>query len=104
MKAVRTHTTRGAVITVELDDGTKLKPIGGKRAERAAAVLVGQWRPESPVEVLGCRADLHDAQVEAERRLSSRTVHIRRGGSYEAQAWVMSVAVPVVNEREAVDA
>lgn len=91
------------LIVVELA-GLELARIGGKRAERAEAVLVSQWPTERDPSVLeapgawGCRADLKAAQAEA-NRLATQTSMRTRGGSIiplRHAAW--AIAVPVVDE------
>lgn len=104
-----TSTTYTAVrqngkITVTASDGTPVKKgtVGGARAERASVVLVGQYLPGTPVEMMGCRQDAEAGKAEA-HRLANDTTMRHRGQNIPVTPHVFCVAVPVV-DAEAVTA
>ena len=101
MSATRTWHGRKAVVTVRIEHGlnrTLVTNLGGKRAERAAAAIVwlhpNSQSPETP-KVVGLRADLDAAVVEA-RRLETATTMRQQGYVHQVTPATWAVAVPVV--------
>jgi 3-hydroxyisobutyrate dehydrogenase-like beta-hydroxyacid dehydrogenase len=100
--AVRTWNRPHTKATVTLyKDGVELEAAGGKRAERANAVIVILQNPQSLNRfvresdgIYGLRADLHAADVEAAR--------LTKGGPRKTRGYTMEftpvpcVAVPVM--------
>jgi hypothetical protein len=102
--AVRTWNRPHTKATVVLyKDGVEINRAGGKRAERAQAVVVILQNEQSfnrlvreSDGIYGLRADLHAAQVEAERltRGGPRKLH----GTIVDYTPVPCVAIPVTEE------
>ncbi len=110
LTATREHTSRGPVVVLYAD-GVEIGRAGGKRAERAVAVIACCWNPTSTVVrkwetpgIYGVRADMAKAEAEAANLTVSRPIThgrsrtILRGNDgrplmTNAAAW--AVAVPV---------
>ena len=82
--AVRIHKGSKIFVRVTFDDGESVD-CGGKRAERAMAVLVTQFKAdEGQVGVYGLRSSLSTAQQEAHRLVTADKRQLRssfRGGA-----------------------
>src|SRR5215831_1883653 len=98
MRAVRTwnRPRTKATITVFNDEHEVIAEAGGKRAERAQAVVMAAYG-EKPLHLYGLRGDAHAAQVEATRLVTATTMRVggRRG-------WGPGAVIPITTAREAV--
>ena len=96
------RTTRGtkATVTVYDADGAVVGKAGGKRAERAQAVILAQWVNSrygyGDLQIYGLRADAQAAEREA-HKLATQTESRTRYGVVGVTPATVAIAVPVTD-------
>lgn len=78
VKATRIYRGKTAKIVVTID-GVQVAEMGGKRAERATAVIVSDWLSHYPTHrwSLECRKDFAAAVTEAARTMSDKPIRVQ---------------------------